>query len=146
MKTYFLTVVSCLLLLTSCSVDDNTNIPDPQIVIVHWNLIKTTGGIAGVNDEFPIETVIWTFNETDLKITVVNNNTDDTKQDALDSGTYDYTVTNNSGETYLNIDESEFGGFEVTNTELVINQNDLSQGSGADGFVYTFEKTIEVVE
>ena len=141
MRKYFLTAISCLLLLTACSVDNGN--PDPQIVITHWNLIKTTGGVAGVNHTFPLRTVVWTFDDINLKLTVVNNNTEDTKQDALDSGTYDYSVTKKDDKTYLHISENEFGGFEITSSQLVIDQNDLSQGSGADGFVYTFQKTVE---
>ena len=141
MKKCFLTAIFSVLLLTGCSVDNNN--PTPQVVIAHWNLIKTTGGVAGVNHTFPLKTVIWTFDEANLKLTVVNNNTDDTKQDALDSGTYDYSVTKNNDDTYLSISENEFGGFKITSSQLVIDQNDLSQGSGADGFVYTFQKTLE---
>ncbi|MDD7887747.1 hypothetical protein [Flavivirga sp. 57AJ16] len=143
MKKYFLTVIFGLLLLTGCSTDDNNT---PQVIITHWNLIKTTGGIAGVNDTFPLKTVIWTFDEVNLKLTIVNNNTDDTKQDALDSGTYAYSVTEKNNKTYINISTNEFGGFETTSNQLVIDQNDLSEGSGADGFVYTFQRTTEVVE
>ena len=151
MKKYLLITLSSLFILTGCSINNNNPDPDPdpQIRIIHWNLVKTTGGIAGVNDSFPLETIIWTFDEVNLKLKVENNNTDDTKQDALDSGTYDYsvkTVTEVKEKKFLNITGDEFGGFTVTTNQLVIDQNDMSEGSGADGFIYTFKKTIEVVE
>ncbi len=146
MKKHFLTIFLSILILTSCSIKNDTQLPDPQTVIIHWNLTKTTGGIGGVNDEFTLGTVVWTFDEIDLKITVENNNTDDTKQDALDSGTYDYSVTEAGGKTFINIVGNEFGRFAVSNNTLVIDQNELSQGSGADGFLYTFQKTVEVVD
>ena len=143
MKKYFLTTLASLFLLMGCSVNNNT---DPQTIIVHWNLVKTTGGVAGVNDEFPVETIIWDFNQTDSKLTVVNNNTDDTKEDALDTGTYIYSETQANGKTYLNIVGIEFGGFTLSSTQLIIDQNDQSQGSGTDGYIYTFKKSVEIVE
>lgn len=145
MKKYFLTTLSSLLLLMGCSINNN-NIPNPQTIIIHWNLVKTTGGVAGVNHEFPLETIIWDFNKVDLKLTIVNNNTDDTKEDALDAGTYIYSESQINGKTYLNISGVEFGGFTLSSDQLIIDQNDQSQGSGTDGYVYTFEKSIEVVE
>ncbi|MDO5989792.1 hypothetical protein Q4Q39_20510 [Flavivirga amylovorans] len=144
MKKYFLIVLSSLFLFTSCSVDNNN--PEPQTVIAQWNLIKTTGGIAGVNDEFSLKTIVWVFNEVDFEIEVENKNTDDTKQDALDSGTYSYSVKNVEGKSFLTIDGDEIGRYTITGNKLVIDQNDQSEGSGADGFVYTFERTIQVVE
>ncbi|NMH86429.1 LptM family lipoprotein [Flavivirga algicola] len=145
MKKFFLAMLS-IITLTGCSIKSDTQLPDPQTVIIHWNLTKITGGVAGVNEEFTLNTIVWTFGVSDLKLTVENNNTDDTKQDGLDSGTYDYSITETSGKSFLNIGSNEFGRFTVTNNTLVIDQNELSQGSGTDGFVYTFQKTIEVID
>ncbi len=145
MRKHFLTVLFSVIILTSCSVKNDTQLTDPQIIIVHWNLVEVTGGIAGADHTFPLETIVWDFNEIDLKLTVTNNNTDDTKEDALTSGTYPYSVTNANGKTYFSITGNEFGRFVVTANKLVIDQNDLSQGSGADGYIYTFEKTEEIV-
>ncbi|WP_303319083.1 hypothetical protein Q4Q34_00155 [Flavivirga abyssicola] len=147
MKKYFATIIFSLLLLTACSVKNDINIPEPQTVIAHWNLVRTTGGLAGVDDSFPLETVVWTFNEVDFEIEIENNNTDDTKQDALDSGTYAYSVTEANGDTFLSIDGVEFGSFTISSAAvLTIDQNNLSDGSGADGFIYTFERTLEIIE
>ncbi len=145
MRKHFLTVLFSVIILTSCSVKNDTQLPDPQIIIVHWNLVEVTGGVVGADHTFPLETIVWDFNEIDLKLTVTNNNADDTKEDALTSGTYPYSVTNANGKTYLSITGNEFGRFVVTANKLVIDQNDLSQGSGADGYIYTFEKTEEIV-
>ena len=81
-----------------------------------------------------------------LKLTVVNNNTDEDKEDALESGTYIYSETQVNGKTYLNISGSEFGGFTLSSTHLILDQNVQSQGSGTDGYIYTFKKSVEVVE
>ncbi|AUP77881.1 hypothetical protein [Flavivirga eckloniae] len=143
-KVLFIGLFS-LLVFTSCSINDSPN-PDPRIRVPHWHLIKTTGGIAGVDHEFPLETVIWTFDDANSKLMVVNKNTDDTKQDAFDAGTYPFSIKKVDDKTFLIINEDEFGEFEIDDKKrLIINQNNLSEGTGADGFVYTFHRTIEII-
>ena len=109
-------------------------------------MINVTGGVAGVNETYSLDTIVWAFNDATKTLVVENNNDDDTKEDALDSGTYDFDVLDTNGKTYITIDNTEFGNFVVSQNTLLIDQNIMSTGSGADGFVYTFQRIILIEE
>ena len=133
-------------MLSNCSLDNGNNSESGTITIVFWHLTNTSGGLAGVDDQFDLDKVIWSFNEVNGTLIIQNNNTDDTKQDGLPSGTYSFSVSLNSGNYLLYIDGAEFGSYSISDTELIIDQNITTSGSGADGFVYTFKKVMEEVE
>jgi len=84
------------------------------------------------------------FNELQGSLTVLNNNTNDV-EDGLDSGTYNYSLLDDGNNTFLIIDDNEFGGLIILNNNLTIDQNLTSTGTGADGFIYSFQlvQTIE---
>ncbi len=147
MKRYFYPIVlSCLFVLAGCSTNSTVDVPTQSFEIIRWNLIKTTGGIAGVNYEFSLKTVVWTFDINKQQVNVVNSNTDTTKQDALATGTYPYEEIESKGNKFLNIDGNTFGKFTFTsNDQLIIDQNERPEGTGADGFVFTFQKVVEIV-
>jgi len=140
MKPYLFILVISFLSLTNCSIGNNDN-TQPQVVEVYWNLINVTGGVAGVNEDYALGTIIWRFNEASGVLSVENNNTDDTKQDGLDSGNYSYSILDDNGNMFLVVDSNEIGRLTITANEFVLNENETSQGSGADGFIYTFRKT-----
>ncbi|WP_242206371.1 hypothetical protein [Aestuariivivens insulae] len=127
---------------TSCSVNSDDN-QDLQNYKSLWHLRNVSGGVSGVNDDFELETIVWSFDETTATLTVENNNTDDTKEDALDSGTYSYSLAQVASRNYLSIDGTEVGEltFSSQNT-MVIDENELSTGSASDGFKYTFQRTL----
>jgi hypothetical protein len=108
---------------------------------VYWNLVNVSGGVSGVDIDYNVGDIVWLFDEVNTKLTVTNTNTDDTLEDGLDSGTYPYSVINNSHDLFLSIDGTEFGSFTVSGNQLVIDQNITTSGTGADGYVYTFQKT-----
>lgn len=140
MKPYLFILVISFLSLTNCSIGNNDN-TQPQVVEVYWNLINVTGGVAGVNEDYALGTIIWRFNEASGVLSVENNNTDDTKQDGLDSGDYTYSILDDNGDLFLVVDSDEMGHLTITANEFILNENETSQGSGADGFIYTFRKT-----
>jgi hypothetical protein len=140
MKRYALILLVIFMGLTNCSID-NEDKTAPQVVEIYWNLVNVTGGINGINENFDLGTIIWRFNEASGILTVENNNTDDTKQDALDSGDYPYSVIDINGDLFLVVDNTEIGLLTITATEFVLNENETSQGSGADGYIYKFRKT-----
>ncbi|MCK5442788.1 MAG: hypothetical protein KAJ23_12935, partial [Maribacter sp.] len=74
------------------------------------------------------------------KLTVINNNTANTLYDGLDTGEYPYSILTKNKVLYLLINGQEFGGITLSQNELTLNQNELSTGSGADGFVVLLEK------
>ncbi len=144
MKIKLLLVLCSALILTNCSVGNDTN--EQQNYKRIWHLINVSGGISGVNENFQLETITWSFNETTSKLTVVNNNQDDAIQDGLDSGTYDYSILNEGGQSYISIGTSEFGEVIFSQNGMQIDGNKLSTGTGADGFIYSFELQVIVAD
>lgn len=139
MRHTLLILFTCFFIFTNCSIkNDNTT---PDVVRVYYNLINVSGGIEGVDDYFELGTITWTFNDETGILTVVNENIDNTKQDGLDSGDYNYSVLNSGGNSFLIVDSNELGSLEYITNNLIINGNETSEGSGADGFIYTFSLT-----
>lgn len=143
MMKYTLTYCLVLLLsITSCSIDSDTN-QEEQNYQVFWHLRNVSGGVSGVDDDFELETIVWTFNETTSMLNIENNNTDDTKQEGLPTGDYTYSVIQSESRSFLVIGGTELG--EITSPAsnlLVINENEKSTGTGADGFIYTFQREL----
>jgi len=137
MKFKFLASVIFIVILTSCSINSDNN--NPQVVRTEWHLKNVSGGVGGVNDDFAISEVIWIFNETLSKLTVTNNNTDTSKEDGLDSGTYTYSLIEEGSNTFLVVDDHEIGSLTLPTNQLIIDENLTSNGTGADGFIYTFQ-------
>ena len=131
-----------VVIITSCSINNDDD--KPQVVRSEWHLKNVSGGLAGVNNDFDFNQVIWMFNELQGSLTVLNNNTN-AVEDGLDSGTYNYSLLDDGTTTFLIIDDNEFGGLIILNNNLTIDQNLTSTGTGADGFIYSFQlvQTIE---
>lgn len=117
------------LTLFACHQDSDNNFPVPVNPSINgeWTLINVSGGIAGTNDDFPSGTITWTFNTADAKVTVVNNNTDDSKQDILEDGIYPYTFEVNTAApdlcaTTISIGGMNLGCYNVTTHELTMGQ------------------------
>ncbi len=129
------------ILIASCSNDDDntTSAPNPDIdssgLDGKWSLIKVTGGFIGVDHAFKKGDIVWDFNETRQTITVVNTNTDETIEDGLSTGTYDYSINSiPGGSEELLINDSSYGNFERINSEISIDEQ------FRDGFRYVFER------
>ncbi|WP_345274282.1 hypothetical protein [Flaviramulus aquimarinus] len=149
MKIRFIIILICVSVLFSCSVNNVDNTSNNQITITQWNLINTSGGFAGVNDNFEIGDIIWVFNELTGSLTVINKNTDDMLQDGLDSGNYSYIFSENDSNLFLTVNDSiEFGLLTISeDTEtFTLNQNVTLAGIAADGFIYTFEKMVIIID
>ncbi|WP_445738601.1 hypothetical protein [Mariniflexile sp.] len=142
MKRSIIIAFLSFIVLTNCSLntDNNTN----QVVKTYWHLTNVSGGVAGIDQDFGLNKIIWGFDEITGKLTVNNTNTDDV-EDGLATGIYTYSVIEVENKAYLKIESNEFGGFTYSQTQLIIDQNMTSTGTGADGFIYTFTK-VAVVE
>ncbi|MCL6265846.1 hypothetical protein [Flagellimonas myxillae] len=104
-----------------------------------WQITNISGGFAGINDDYEPSTIVWSFNATTSQVLVTNNNTQDgILYDGLSSGSYPYSLLINEGKQFLEIDGQEFAGINRTNVALVLDQNQTTSGSGADGFVLRF--------
>ena len=143
MKIKFVIAILFISILTGCSLSSDNNLP--QVMRSDWHLKNVSGGLAGVNDEFSFNEIVWTFNETLSTLTVTNNNTDNSKEDGLDSGTYTYSLVDDGNNTFLVVDDNEIGSLTITINQLIIDENLTSNGAGADGFIYTFQ-LVQVTE
>lgn len=145
MKYHFYLILSFIFIITSCSLNDNENsIETNQDVTIEWHLTKSSGGITGEDYEFDLDTIIWDFDSQNGSLTIVNNNTDDNKEDAINSGTYVYELLELNDLIYIIIDGEEYGEiiFSSNNDAITINQNQTSTGSANDLFVYNFTRKL----
>lgn len=144
MKRNFFIALSFLFILSNCSLNDNDNDTNDNFeqFTLTWHLISTTGGIAGINDQFNLDTVVWIFDEPTETLTIENNNTDDTKQDLLDSGTYQFSFVTEGEDSYIFVNGNELGEFTISQTNFIIDENNTSEGQLTDGFIYTFERVV----
>lgn len=147
MKRYILILLASFFITMSCSVDDKSDDISNENIISLWHLVNTTGGISGANDQFSLGIVIWTFDEENGTLTIENNNSDGAKEDSLDSGTYNYSITETDTTSFIIVDGIEMGELSFTsNNFFEINQNETSTGPAADGYIYTFQRTFVNVE
>ncbi|MEO9513726.1 MAG: hypothetical protein ABJN84_10475 [Flavobacteriaceae bacterium] len=133
-----LIVLFTVLCISACSDRDDT-IPD----FLHgsWDVQNISGGFAGIDQDFEAETVIWNFDSDTNILTVVNNHElVDVVYDGLDSGTYEYSILQVEDQNFLIIDEVEFAGFDFLTNQILLDQNKLSTGTGADGFLLLFNR------
>lgn len=152
MKLKLIVPIISLFLLFNCSVnnDDGLDAQPQEIQIFQWHLINVTGGIAVVDIDFELDTIIWVFSVDfagNGSLQVENNNTDDTLEDAFETGTYSVSIpasSTNQEESFLFVNGDEFGHvLTPTSEDLIINQNIRSNGeTGSDGFIYTFKREV----
>ncbi len=74
MKNYILIALFSLVTFTNCSIDGNEN--SVVITKTYWHLKHVSGGIAGVDNNFSLNEIVWFFNELTGDLTVVNTNTE----------------------------------------------------------------------
>lgn len=142
---YFL-IIACIsfLTLTNCSLDSVNN-TQPQTIRVLWHLKNVSGGIDNVDNDFPANKIIWEFDGPNLEVN--NTNTDTALEDGPDTGSYPYTTFKVGEKEYLKVNSIEIGRvtFNTDGTQLTLNQNEISTGSVADGYIFTFDKSVIVV-
>lgn len=150
MKTKLTLLIACLFIITSCSINSNDNNDEltGQIVTIEWHLTNVTGGIAGVDNQFALESIIWSFDADNGKIKVVNNNTDDTIEDGLDSDTYDYDFYEEGNDSYIIINGEEYGKFTYSETdkEITIDQNQNSSVTLSDLYILKLTRKVIVTD
>ncbi|GAL69048.1 hypothetical protein [Jejuia pallidilutea] len=153
MKFKFLIPIVALFFLTSCNVNNDDDLDalnqQQELQIYQWHLTNVSGGVDGIDIDFEADTIIWVFSVDFVgngNLEVENNNTDDTLEDGLDTGTYPVSIPVYDNQSILFVDGNEFAGV-VTPTEqdLIMNQNIKSTGeTSSDGFIYTFKRKIVV--
>ncbi len=125
-----------------CGVIASCNDDSPQASTINgtWNLKNISGGLAGINDDYNQGIIKWIFDSHALTLTVENNNSQNTIYDGFESGIYSYSVLESGDNSYLIVEDTEFGGYTLTENNLMIDQNKTSTGSGADGFIIELER------
>lgn len=144
MKKNILIALSCFFVLSNCSTN-NEESTTPDEVAFLWHLVGVTGGIAGIDEQFDVNTIVWNFDDVNQTLVIDNKNTDDSLEDSLDSGTYAFSVLSEGSLTYLLVDGTEIGSFEINSNSLTIDQNFTSSGTVTDGFIYTFTRETIII-
>ena len=144
MKKSIILVLSCFFIFSNCSLNDSESAPEQEIEY-YWHLIQVTGGVAGVDERFDLNTIVWNFDDDTNILTVENNNTDDSIEDGFNAGTYSFSILDIDGTLYLIVDDEEIGSFNVNQSTFTLDTNKMSTGTGADGFIYLFQIDIRQV-
>jgi len=105
-----------------------------------WNLMNVSGGFAGIDEDFEKGKIIWEFDTKDGTLLVTNNDESGALYNGLPTGTYAYSILQGKDQDYLQLNDKEVGGIDVAKSQLVLDQNNTSSGSGADGFVLVLVK------
>jgi len=125
-------ILISLFLFSSCTSDNNF------IKIEKFSLINVSGGFAGINENFAEGEIIWSFNTQNATLTVEKNIQN--VFSGLSEGNYSYSIQNINDKKYFFINNIESGSVTNEENRMVIDENEQSTGSGADGFVYQLEK------
>lgn len=137
-RNYAIVLTILFLIIAGCS--KNTDKSGIVPLNGRWNLVNVSGGFAGIDEEFEEGTIVWNFETATGTLTVENNNTSDALYDGLPSGSYTYSILSDDKNLFLYIDNIESGAIIISLGQLVLDQNVLSNGSGADLFVLTLRK------
>lgn len=137
-RNYAIVLTILFLIIAGCS--KNTDKSGIIPLNGRWNLVNVSGGFAGIDEEFEEGTIVWNFETATGTLTVENNNTSDALYDGLPSGSYTYSILSDDKNLFLYIDNIESGAIIISLGQLVLDQNVLSNGSGADLFVLTLRK------
>jgi len=139
MKSNILIVLCCLIfVILGCDKDSASNSKTP--INGTWNVRNVSGGFAGIDDDYEEGVIIWTFDSQNSALVVENNNTSNTIYDGLASGHYSYSVLDLNKNQFLLVNNNELGGITILNSELVVDQNVMSNGTGADNFIIKLVK------
>jgi len=124
-------------MVSGCSLDNWSSNGELQINS-SWVLKNTSGGIAGINDNFNNGDVIWDFNETNQTLKVTNKV--NTTGSGIPAGTYTYSLKKEGKTSLLVIKQEDIIyttlTYELLNDNGVVFKDDVV----ADGFQYTFVK------
>lgn len=105
-----------------------------------WVLTNVRGGFAGVNQTYK-PSVTWEFNTRESTLDIKNNDPKGIKFDVIKPGKYHYYIINHKGNSYLFINDFEFGLIKKgKNNTLSIDQNKIVSGTLSDGFFLTFSR------
>jgi len=149
MKTITLTLllIFSAVFFTSCNNDDDST--QTETLNGLWNLKNVSGGFSWVDVDYESGIVSWQFvSETNNLIVTssVINNGPQSIYLPLESGNYNYTLTESNGKIFIQIENfgifnnGDYGRYEINeNGELIIDQGEGSEASASDVFTLLFD-------
>lgn len=105
-----------------------------------WNLVNISGGFAGIDQDIEAGEVLWTFDRQLSMLTIEKRQEPEAPFGGLPSGAYSYSLLPMDGKLYLIVDGAEEGEIFLQEGQLVLDGNSRSEGSGADLFVFIFQR------
>ncbi|WP_298893382.1 hypothetical protein [uncultured Psychroserpens sp.] len=133
MKSYIYLLIFTMFVF-SCNNDDDGASNNESTLHGEWSLVNVSGGLAGIDDDFPVGLITWDFNLNAQELTVTNTNVELVIYDGLPTGTYDYSVMTSTGsDATIVINNVNYAVVSITSTSLV-----LDEGVAADGFLLTY--------
>ena len=103
-------------LLMGCQGDDDGNASLNPDINGNWNLVRVTGGLTGVDDNFETGMIVWNFSDRTLEVT--NRNTDPNLEDMYETGLYNFALDTSTDALTLTIDTVSYSIDTFTNDEL----------------------------
>ena len=135
LSLFFITAI----MIMGCKKTEEPNTEDSIEGI--WLMVNKTGGFAGVDCDYDIGLISWTFDSSTLTIDNTDTlNTIPMLCEELDSASFPYSILDVDGDSFLIWNNEEQGGITISDNELIIDQNRVSNGAGADGFIWRFER------
>lgn len=127
-----------MLCIAGCQLDDDDAVIYNEPAEGSWSLINVSGTLAGLDQDIEAGVVVWTFNETDGTVTVVNNNTDNEIETFFETGIYSYVLQDNENnddtcEQSMVIEGINFGCQTFTEDTMILST------VHADGHQLTFK-------
>ena len=110
----------------------------PEQLIGTWHLASVVGVFDDFFCEFSDGDRTWDINESN--ITVAYNGVSDATCDALEEGSYTYSVFESNGEHILLTDNEEYGRFTINGNEWLINRIVVPGGTEMDEFQFKLIK------
>ncbi len=135
---YFVGILVFLFILSCKSDDDTPVIINPNVnssgLQGKWSMIAVSGGFIGTDHTFAKDIVVWEFDDTSKTVKVTNNNTDNSLEDGLSTGTYNFSIRNAQDIQELIINDNSIGNFQLGNNTFSVDEQ------FRDGFRYVFER------
>lgn len=125
-------ILISIFFISGCTSDNS------MMVTEKFSLINVSGGFAGINENFNAGEITWTFNKQNETLSIKKNIQNGIS--GLNEGTYSYSFQNINNKRYIYLNNSEIGSVINEADKMVINENELSTGTGADGFIFQLEK------
>jgi hypothetical protein len=126
MRTTYLMLAFIVILFSSCCKDYGSL---GGIEVGKWFLVNTSGGLAGINQNYPKGEITWTFESAQL---VIKNNYTGPWNVSLESNSFEYQTRNSIEGDELFLDDKYYTNISIKGDSMF-----LAEFQVADGFNFT---------